>query len=170
MGLVRFCGFVIGIPTAAVAGPIYAKFVVGRVQANPPPITKKATSTDPRFRLPGFGLTLFSILSPVLLMLLATVAELLLPKGHPVRDAAQFIGHPTLALLLAVLLASITLGTRCGYTRAEVLKFTEQCIGAVGLTILVIGGGGGFARVLRDSGVAEAIRWMGAAAHLSPLP
>jgi GntP family gluconate:H+ symporter len=169
MGLVLFWGFVIGIPTAAVAGPIYAKFVVGRVQANPPAIPKKATSTDPRFRLPGFGMTLFSILSPVILMLLATVAELLLPKGHSLREAAQFIGHPTLALLLAVLIASVTLGTRCGYTRSEVLKFTEQCIGAVGLTILVIGGGGGFARVLRDSGVAEAIGRAGDAAHLSPL-
>ncbi|MFM7805379.1 MAG: gluconate:H+ symporter [Verrucomicrobiota bacterium] len=169
MGLVLFWGFVIGIPTAAVAGPIYARFVVGRVQANPPPIPNKSASTDPRFRLPGFGLTLLSILSPVLLMLLATVAELFLPKGHAVREAAQFVGHPTLALLLAVLLASVTLGTRCGYTRAEVLKFTEQCIGPVGLTLLVIGGGGGFARVLRDSGVAEAIGRAGDAAHLSPL-
>jgi len=37
------------------------------------------------------------------------------------------------------------------------------------MTLLVIGGGGGFARVLRDSGVAESIGRLGEAAHLSPL-
>ena len=37
------------------------------------------------------------------------------------------------------------------------------------MTILVIGGGGGFARVLRDSGVAESIGRLWETAHLSPL-
>ena len=64
MGLVLFWGFVIGIPTAAVAGPIYARFIENRITANPPPIPRKSESKEPGFRLPGFGLTLFSILSP----------------------------------------------------------------------------------------------------------
>lgn len=169
MGLVLFWGFVIGIPTAAVAGPIYARFIENRITANPPPIPRKSESKEPGFRLPGFGLTLFSILSPVVLMLFATVAELTLPKGHELRELAQFIGHPTMALLVAVLFAMWSIGTRCGFTRTRVLKFTEVCIGTVGMTILVIGAGGGFARVLRDSGVAEAIGKAGTAVNLSPL-
>ena len=35
MGLVLFWGFVIGIPTAAVAGPLFARYAVRRVQAEP---------------------------------------------------------------------------------------------------------------------------------------
>ena len=169
MGLVLFWGFVIGIPTAAVAGPIYARFIVHRITANPPPIPRTAQSTDPGFRLPAFRLTLFSILSPVLLMLLSTVAELVLPKGNQLREVAQFLGNPTLALLLAVLFASWSLGLHCGYTRTQVLKFTEGSIATVAMTILVIGAGGGFARVLRDAGVAESIGKAGETASLSPL-
>jgi GntP family gluconate:H+ symporter len=120
-------------------------------------------------RLPGFWLTLASILSPVVLMLLSTVGELTLPKGDHLREVLSFIGNPTFALLVAVLFASWSLGTRCGFSSAQVLKYTEQCIASVGLTILVIGAGGGFARVLRDSGVAEAIGNLGREAHLSPL-
>ncbi len=169
MGLVLIWGFVIGIPTAAVAGPLYAKLISGKITANPPPMPPKTKSAAAGFRPPGFWLTLFSILLPVGLMLLATVAELVLPKGNSIRETASFIGNPTIALLLAVLFAAWSLGTGCGYTRAEVWKFTEQCIGTVGMTILVVGGGGGFARVLRDSGVAESIGRAGQEAHLSPL-
>ena len=74
-----------------------------------------------------------------------------------------------MALLVAVLFASWSLGTRCGYTSADILKFTEQCIAAMGMTLLIVGGGGGFARVLRDAGVAEAIGRGADAMALPPL-
>ena len=169
MGLVLFWGFIIGIPTAAIAGPLFARFAVRVVQANPPPLTDKKTTRPAAYRAPGFGLTLWSILLPVVLMLLATLAELLLPKGSRLLMAATFIGHPVMALLIAVLFASWSLGTRCRYTRAQILKFTEDCISAMGMTLLIVGGGGGFARVLTDSGVAEAIGRGGEAMHLPPL-
>jgi len=169
MGMVLFWGFIIGIPTAAVAGPLFARYAVKHVQADPPPVPRKSDNLLPGFRLPGFGLTLFSILLPVLLMLVTTITELILPKGNPIRETWAFIGSPTIALTVAVLFATWSLGLNCGYKAAQVLKFTESCVGTVGMTILVIGGGGGFARVLRDSGVAESIGRLGEAAHLSPL-
>jgi gluconate:H+ symporter, GntP family len=168
-GLVLFWGFVIGLPTAAVAGPIYARIAQRWVSLEAPENIMAPGKTPKAYRAPGFGLTLFSILLPVLLMLSGTVSELVFDKEHPVRVAAGFIGNPTMALLIAVLFASWSLGSRCGYDRMEVLKFTEQSIAAVGMTILVIGGGGGFARVLRDSGAADALGRLGEQAHLSPL-
>ncbi len=168
MGLVLIWGFVVGIPTAMVAGPMYAKWAVKRVEAQPPAVAAPDT-TDATLRRPGFGLTLFSILLPVLLMLLATVAELTLPKGHTLRDVASFIGNPTMALMTSVIFCLWSLGTNCGYTKARLLKFTETSVAAVGMTILVVGGGGGFARVLRDGGVADAIGRVGESFHLSPL-
>ncbi len=169
MGHVLIWGFIIGIPVAAIAGPLFAKWAVKRIEAQPPSITQRNTAADSGLRLPGFGLTMFSILLPIALMLIATVAELVFPKGNPIRDAATFIGNPTIALLISVLVATWSLGTGCGYTRAQVLKFTESSIGGVGMTVLVVGGGGGFARVLRDSGVADAIGKVGEMAHLPPL-
>lgn len=169
MGLVLFWGMVIGLPTAGVAGPVLARFVIRRVPADAPPVPRASERFAPGFTPPGFGLTLFSILLPVVLMLITTVTELVLPKGNPARELWAFLGNPSIALTVAVLFASWSLGTRCGYTAAQVLKFTEGCVASVGMTLLVIGGGGGFARVLRDSGVAESIGRLGEAAHLSPL-
>ncbi|MBI1841591.1 MAG: permease DsdX [Verrucomicrobia bacterium] len=168
-GYVLLWGFVIGIPTAAIAGPIFARWAVKHVTAEPPDIPVKEGRLRPGLSLPGFGLTLFSILLPVLLMLLATVAELTLEKGSPVREALGFVGNATIALLISVLFASWSLGTRCGYAKSEILKFTEQSIAAVGMTLLVVGGGGGFARVLKDCGVADALAAIAKGAHLSPL-
>ena len=168
MGLVLFWGFIVGIPTAMVAGPLYAKWAVKHIEANPPPMSSPDRS-DPSLRLPRFGLTLFSILLPVMLMLVATVAELTLLKGNHLSEVATFIGHPTIALLGSVIFCLWSLGTSCGFTRAKLLKFTETSVGAVGMTILVVGGGGAFARVLSDSGVADSIGRFGVMLHLSPL-
>ena len=56
MGLVLFWGFVIGIPTAAIAGPLYARFAVRFVEANPPPHPDKIRcAAAPAYRAPGFG-------------------------------------------------------------------------------------------------------------------
>ncbi len=169
LGLVLFWGMIIGLPTAAVAGPVWARFAVTWVDATPPTVPNRSLTLVAGRRLPAFGLTLFSILLPVLLMLVATAAELFPPPQPEIRSAFAFIGNPTIALTIAVLFASWSLGTGCGFRRPEVLKFTEQSIAAVGMTVLVIGGGGGFARVLRDSGVADAIGRLGQSAHLSPL-
>jgi GntP family gluconate:H+ symporter len=169
MGLVLFWGFVIGIPTAAIAGPLYARYAVRHVEASPPPLPDRSRSLPAGFRPPGFGLTLFSVLLPVVLMLLATLTELTLPAGSRLRAAAAFVGNPTIALLIAVLFASWGFGTRAGYSARQVLRFTEECIAAMGMTLLIVGGGGGFARVLRDSGVADAIGRVGEFLHLPPL-
>ena len=168
-GWVLLWGFVIGIPTAAVAGPIFAKWAVKNVKAETPKFERQIKELPAHFREPGFGLTLFSILLPVILMLLETITKLVLKPGDPFREFAAFLGAPTMALTVAVLFGTWSLGANCGYKISQMLKFTEQAVGSVGLTILVIGAGGGFARVLRDCGVAESIGRLGEMAHLSPL-
>jgi GntP family gluconate:H+ symporter len=166
-GMVLLWGFVIGLPTAAIAGPIFARWAVKRVTANPPDLPVRVY--DETRRVPVFGLTLFTMLLPVALMLCATVAELILPKDHPVRSVTSFIGHPTIALAVSVLLAMWSLGTRCGFGKGKLLKFTEDSVGTVGMTLLVVGAGGGFAAVLRDAGVATSLGNMAQTLHLPPL-
>ncbi len=173
MGMVLVWGFLIGLPTAFIAGPIFARRAVRLVPAEAPPmpvLTDRARITPP-----PFGLTLFSIMLPIMLMLVDTVAKITIPAVATQRtdlqttllNVASFAGHSTVALLISVLFASWSLGTRCGYTTTNVLKFVDQSIATVGLTLLVVGGGGGFAAVLRDAGVATA---MGAVATKLGLP
>lgn len=158
MGMVLLWAFVIGIPMALVGGPVFARWASRAVDAQAPPMPVIAGREG--LSLPGFGLTLFSILLPVLLMLLDTAARLTLPPGAALAKAAAFIGHPTIALMIAVLFASWSLGTRCGFAATRVLKFTEESIAAVGMTLLVVGAGGGFAVVLKTAGVADAMALM----------
>jgi len=165
-GLVLLWGFVIGLPVAAIAGPVFARWAAWHVEAKPPPLPVREDST---LRAPGFGLTLFTMLLPVALMLLATIAELALPKENAVRDALTFIGHPVVAMTVSVLFALWSLGLRCGHNQSRLLKFTEESIATIGMTLLVVGAGGGFARVLREAGVANSLGNMAQAWNLPPL-
>jgi gluconate:H+ symporter, GntP family len=165
-GAVLGWGFLVGIPTALVAGPLFAKWAVPHVPATAPPIVASLETNRTR---PGFWATVFVVGSPIALMLLATVGELLLPKDHPVRLTLSFIGHPVVALALAVFAALWIFGRACRFSRAQMLGFTEQCVATIGMTLLVVGGGGGFARVLREAGVADALGKMAGNLHLPPL-
>lgn len=168
MGLVLLWGFVVGLPTVLIAGPLFARWAVKHVPAQAPEPAVMTSDNEARTR-PGFWLTVFSILLPVALMLMSTVAELFMPKGSPVREVAAFLGHPAMAMLLATMFCLWSLGLRCGMTLTQLLKHTESSVAAVGMTILIVGAGGSFARVLRDSGVADAIGLLGRQMHLSPV-
>ncbi len=165
MGMVILWGFLIGLPTAFVAGPLFARRAVRLVPAEAPPMP--SVSERRHITPPPFGLTLFTVILPIGLMLLDTLARVFLAENDPLAAVAKFVGHSTIALLASVLFAAWAFGTRCGYSRTEVLGFLDSCMASVGLTLLVVGGGGGFAAVLRDTGVASA---MGALATQLGLP
>jgi GntP family gluconate:H+ symporter len=66
-GAVLGYGFLIGLPTAALAGPWFARLAVRYVAADPPQL---ATDTGTNERGPAFGLTLGLVCLPIGLMLL----------------------------------------------------------------------------------------------------
>jgi GntP family gluconate:H+ symporter len=110
------------------------------------------------------------MLLPVLLMLLATVADVSgLPKEHIIRQWANLLGSPSVAMLLAVLFAFWSFGTRSGLTGAQILKFSEECVAPAAGILLVIAAGGGFSMVLNASGVGRAIGDLGSSLPVSPL-
>ncbi len=166
-GKVLALGFLVGIPTAAVAGPLFARWAVRRL---PPVEIPAATAVETELRpRPGFGATLFVVTLPIALMMLSSAAELMLGKNDTLRSVLAFTGHPVVALTLALLVAVAVFGKACGFTRAELLSFTEKSMAGIGMTLLVVGGGGGFARVLKDAGVAESMGSVASQLHLPPL-
>src|SRR5207302_55772 len=110
MGKTLVYSLIVGIPTAMVAGPLFARFIAPRVPVQlsgslVTQLTSESATTPPRF-----AVAVFTILSPVLLMLLAAAARLTLASGSVVLTVAEFLGHPAIALLIAVLIASYTFG------------------------------------------------------------
>jgi GntP family gluconate:H+ symporter len=162
-------GFLIGIPTAIVAGPIFATLVAPRLQVDLGHLGERRTSDVPSHQPPGFGLTLLTILLPVLLMLLASLADLTLERENRWREAANFIGSPIIAMLLAVLLSLYSFGYARGFTGKQILKFMEDCIGPAAGIMLVVGAGGGLSKMLERGGVGAAIADMVEHAQVSPL-
>src|SRR2546422_6791279 len=162
----------VGLPTAALAGPIFASWMAPRIAlpAESPIAAQLAGGGDgvPR-DMPGFGITLFTVLLPVILMLCATTADVALDTASTLRTALDFVGSPIVALLVALLFSLWSLGYRQHFTRDQILKFANDCLGPTAAILLVIGAGGGFNRVLLESGVGRAIAEVALGSHASPL-
>jgi GntP family gluconate:H+ symporter len=155
-GAVLFYSILVGIPCAIVAGPLFGRLVGDWVTPPPGGLGEQLTSTSAS-RPPGFAITLFVILLPVLLMLVGTAAGFALPVESRAREWAALIGNPLTALLIATLVAGVAFGTACGFDRDTVLRFSEECVGPIANVLLVVGAGGGFGKVLDEAGVAQAI-------------
>jgi GntP family gluconate:H+ symporter len=157
MGKTILFAIIVGFPTAIIAGPLFGSWISARERVELGGIGAKLIPAARRGVQPGFGITLFTILLPVLLMLLATLAQLTLEQTSPLRAWAEFIGSPLVALLAALLFSFYSFGRACGIGRQEILKFTEDCLGPAASIILVVGAGGGFSKVLQASGADSAI-------------
>ena len=161
--------FVVGPPVALLMGPLLGRWVTPRVPLEIGGLGATAGAVPSAPRRPGFGISLFTMLLPVLLMLITTVADVKLPVGDPVRSWADFIGAPAVAMLVAVLVSFWTFGKSCGLRGEQILKFSEECLAPVASVLLVIAAGGGFSKVLNASGIGDALAVLGTSMHLSPL-
>src|SRR5712692_2050967 len=163
---------VVGLPTAALAGPIFASWIAPRIAlpAESPIAAQFAGGAgDVPRDMPGFGVTLFTVLLPVILMLCASTADVALETASTLRAALDFVGSPIVSLLLALLFSFWSLGYQQHFTRDQLLKFANDCLAPTATVLLVIGAGGGFNKVLLESGVGKAIAAVALGSHPSPL-
>ena len=179
-------GLIVGVPTAMVAGPLFAlmisryvklpkenalaaQFLGSDDEGNGGSAKNGALNTAPKRELPGFGITLFTVLLPVILMLVGSWADLIsTPKTLP-NDLLRFFGNTDVALLTAVLVSFWTFGASRGFNRDQIQKFCGECLAPIAGITLIVGAGGGFGRVLLDSGISKEIVNAATSVHMSPL-
>jgi len=170
MGRTILYAMLVGIPTAILAGPLYAKVIAPHIRLDPDnPIAAQFIDETPKSNLPGFGLTVATILLPVVLMLIGSWADLLSAPKSAVNTILHLVGGADIALLIAVVVSFITLGKMRGFTRETILKFSNDCLAPTATITLLIGAGGGFGRILQDSGTSQAIVDVALHAHISIL-
>jgi len=158
---------IVGLPTAVIAGPIYAKLIAPHVQlAAENPMAKDFVDHNEERSLPSFGLTLFTILLPVILMLIGSSADTVAAHGSALNDGLHFVGNDDLALLVGVLFSFVTLGRMRGFSRETILRFSNECLAPTATITLLVGAGGGFGRILLDSGVSNAIIVLAMRSHV----
>ena len=170
IGKTIFYGLLVGLPTAMIAGPIFGAWISKRIpgSANPELVAQIAQETDNR-NLPGFGITVFTVLLPVILMLLKAFADIFFAADNHFRVWMDFIGHPITALLAALLLSFYSFGTACGFSREEIVKLLDQSLAPVAAIVLIVGAGGGFKQMLVASGVGEVIGNLAVQTQISPI-
>ncbi|MCM4150656.1 gluconate transporter [Arenibacter sp. N53] len=167
IGKTLLYGTIIAIPAIVLAGPVFSR-TIKNITATPikefvnPTILKEE-------EMPGINISIFTALLPVILIMLATAADLLLPKDAAVLPVVNFIGNPVIAMLIAVLVAIYTLGLARGKEMTEIMGSVASSISGITMVLLIIAGAGALKEVLVDSGVSDYIANILKDSSFSPL-
>jgi gluconate transporter len=167
LNLTLLYGIVLAVPATLLGGPMIAHFV-RHLKNQPPP----GFYTHRVFRdedLPSFGLSLFTILIPVFLMLIGAVVSLTTVPASRFAVAAKFLSDANIALLIGFFVALWTLGLRRGRNMNGVMSSLTSAGSSVAMLLLIIASGGGFKQILLDGGVADVIKAMASQSHVSPI-
>lgn len=165
-GLLALFGLACGIPAAIVAGPVYALWMERRgwlPDATPPLLAEPEPTVSPM----GFWTALSAMFVPLVLIIAATVASVVLAEG-PMRSAVAFVGHPFVALTIACALVWLLLA-RAGTSRDAIGRVMGKALEPAGVLVLVVGAGAAYKEVLIQSGAGEQVTALVTAAQLSPI-
>ncbi|WP_276500294.1 gluconate:H+ symporter [Terrimonas pollutisoli] len=166
MGKTLIYGLIITIPVVILAGPVLGRLLKG-VNVDVRSIFSKndTTAKDLPPALPSFLIALL----PVILITLAVIGNAFLPEGNLLRKIVSFIGDSTIALLIAVLLASWQFGLRAGKPIDTTMKWLGDAIAGIAMILLIITAGGVFKQVLTDSGTGQYIASFSSQWKMPPL-
>jgi gluconate:H+ symporter, GntP family len=170
LGITLALGVAVAVPTIILAGPLFGK-LAGRWVVVDAPDTFDAdrfADDETRRSRPSFGITLASVLLPVVLMLGKAAVDIFIDdKKQLLRQTFDILGTPLIALLLAVVVGMFTLGRGAGMTRDELTKCIESGLPPVAGIILIVAAGGGFKQVLVDTGIGTLLARWAEGAHFS---
>ncbi|NRQ35210.1 gluconate transporter [Nonomuraea sp. NN258] len=156
LGLTLGLGVLIAVPTVIVAGPLLARFAGRWVNVPAPELFETGREAENE-RRPSFGVTLATVLLPVVLMMGKALADIFLAEGDGLRAALDFLGTPLVALLIAVIVAMFTFGRGSGMDRHGVARTIEQSLPPIAGIILIVAAGGGFKQTLIDTGIGKLV-------------
>ncbi|HDG7974055.1 D-serine transporter DsdX [Klebsiella pneumoniae] len=140
-----------------VGGPLFLRLLGNRLPFKPVPAEFSNLDVREESTLPSLGATLFTVLLPIGLMLVKTVAELNMAKGGTLYTVLEFIGNPITAMFIAVFVAYYMLGIRRQMGMGVLLTHTENGFGSIANILLIIGAGGAFNAILKSSGLADSL-------------
>jgi len=174
LGWVIFFGFILGFPTAVIAGPIWGKYISKKIDLRPPAdFLVTHAESRPDSELPSFRMIAFIIGTPLILILLNTLGGVLVAREVLSKsiftDIVEFIGHPFSALIIATLMAIWFLCLRRGMSRDTILNLSTKALGPAGIIILITGAGGVLKQILVDSGIGKMMAESIAGSPLSPI-
>jgi GntP family gluconate:H+ symporter len=157
LGITLALGVLVAIPTVVLAGPLFARYAARWVDV-PAPALFSADETTKREHRPTFGVTLGTVLLPVVLMLAKAIADIVIDDDtQPVQKVLDIVGTPLVALLVGVLVAMVTFGRGAQMSRQELTASVESGLPPIAGILLIVAAGGGFKQTLVDTGIGQVV-------------
>ncbi|UTL72673.1 gluconate permease GntP [Bacillus halotolerans] len=177
IGEVLLYGFIVAVPTVLIAGPIFTKFAKKIVPAS---FAKNGNisslGTQKTFKLeetPGFGISVFTAMLPIIIMSVATIIDLLQETigfaDNGLLAFIRLIGNASTAMIISLLVAVYTMGIARNIPMKTVMDSCSTAISQIGMMLLIIGGGGAFKQVLINGGVGDYVADLFKETALSPI-
>lgn len=167
IGKTLLYGIIIAVPTIIVAGPLFTR-TIKNIKATPlkefyNPIVLKEEE------MPGMGISLFTTLLPIILILCSTLFTLFVPGEFLLKEVIVFIGNPVIAMLISVLVAIYALGISRGKKMPELMSSVSSSVSSITMILLIIAGAGALKQILVASGVSDYIGALLNGSSISPL-
>ena len=157
IGTVIVAVLAVGLVASLVGGPLFLKFLGERLPFKTVPEAFSDLEVREEKDLPSLGATLFTVLLPIILMLIKTAADLNMSKDNQLFTLLQFIGNPITAMFIAAFVAYYVLGIRRNMGMSVLLSKTEESFSSIANILLIIGAGGAFNGILKGSGLSDSL-------------
>ncbi|NII26267.1 gluconate transporter [Pseudoflavitalea sp. X16] len=152
MGLTLLYGLIVAVPAIIIAGPLFSQLL--KKVSSTPLQTFRPKPIDPA-KLPGITMSVVIALLPVFLLMITTALPYVFVNSSPAAKAAfSFAGEPAIVMLVAVIVATFTLGTGTGRSMKAVMELYAESVKDIAMILLIIAGAGALKQVLSDSGVS----------------
>ena len=153
IGTFLFYALVVSLPATLVAGVFYSRFLENRADPNAyTDFTDALPEVAASRPSPSMGLSLGTLMFPLLLILIGSIAVLLLPATSAMKPVFAFLGDKNIALLIGVIAAFLVLRKYFAKPANDII--IEAC-GSAGLIFLITGAGGSFGTIINSSGIGK---------------
>ncbi|NDV82858.1 gluconate:H+ symporter [Bacteroides sp. 51] len=153
MGMTLILGLIACIPAIIIAGPLFSKSLKSIKTGNVDMFTAKEVSSE--FRVPGKLNSFLTATLPVFLLIITTILTQFVPNlSEPAQHILSFFSSPTIVMLIAVVVATYTLGIKQGRSIKQIMDIYVQACKDIAMIILIVAGSGIFKVVMEESGVS----------------
>ena len=169
LGKTILYSLIVGFPIVLITGAVIAPALAGHSASGAAESPVVGDDIVPRKAAPSLTVALLTILAPVIFMLLAAIADFWLPTSSTLRLIADWFGNPIIAMLIGALFSLWSLARHHGFNKHQMSRLSEEALAPIAAVLLVVGAGGGFSRVLIDSGIGAAVARHATSLNIPPL-
>ncbi|EPD26508.1 gluconate:H+ symporter [Actinotignum sp. GS-2025f] len=164
--------YLLGIPMAilwVIVGGVLLPKVLGNLERPVPKFMSgdkddKEAAVNP----PSFFISLIVPLSPAIIMISVTIANIWVDKESTLGQWLNFFGSSPVAMSVALVLAMLLFGIQRGHKGEWVMDKFNKAVSIIAGVVMIIGAGGAFKQVVIDSGIGDYIGGFMSAGAVSP--